>query len=119
MEKNPEEKTRKLSTAMRRDPWQSLADPTRRKIIELLAEEPLTINEIADRFSISRPAISKQIKILSESQLLKISQKGRERTCTLSLEGLEEVHDWVIQYQSFWLKKLDDLDQYLKDSSDL
>lgn len=103
---------------MRRDPWQSLADPTRRQIIEILAEEPMTINEIADQFIISRPAISKQIKILTESNLIQIRQEGRVRTCVLSLEGLQEVHNWVKQYESFWLNKLDHLDQYLDDQKD-
>lgn len=103
---------------MRRDPWQSLADPTRRRIIEILAESPLTINELADQFSISRPAISKQVKILSESSLLTISQEGRERTCHLSLNGLQEVYNWVSQYQTFWMDKLDHLEQYLNKTGD-
>lgn len=98
---------------MRRDPWQALADPTRRKIIETLSDEPMTINEIAERFTISRPAISKQVKILEESRLIFIQKQGRERTCSLSLEGLEEVHLWVQQYESFWLNKLDSLEDYL------
>jgi len=101
---------------MRRDAWQALADPTRRKIIETLAEESMTINEIAERFTISRPAISKQVKILAESNLLLVQQKGRERRCTLELGGLQEVYQWIQQYESFWLKKLDNLDDYLSKS---
>jgi len=102
---------------MRRDAWQSLADPTRRQIIEILSESPMTINEIAEHFSISRPAISKQVKILSEASLLTISQEGRNRTCHLSLAPLKEVYDWIDQYQSFWLNKLDRLDEYLDQST--
>ncbi len=98
---------------MRRDPWQAIADPTRRKIIEILTDQSMTISDIANRFDISRPAISKQLKILDESNLINITQEGRERTCSLTPEGLQEVHDWVLQYESFWMKKLDRLDDYL------
>lgn len=99
---------------MRRDPWQALADPTRRQIIEVLAETPKTVNAIAKNFDISRPAISKQLKILEESSLIVIEKKGRERLCTLSLGPLKEIANWVQQYEQFWLEKLDHLDDYLK-----
>jgi len=98
---------------MRRDPWQALADPTRRQIIEVLFEEQLTVNEIAKNFNISRPAISKQLKILEESSLITIEKQGRQRICTLSLEPLKEVFTWVQQYETFWLGKLDQLESYL------
>ena len=103
---------------MRRDPWQALADPTRRQIIEVLSKEKLTINDIAKNFSISRPAISKQLKILEESSLINIEQQGRKRVCTLSLESLEEVFTWVKQYESFWLGKLDKLGEYLDEQAE-
>ena len=102
---------------MRRDPWQALADPTRRRIIEILSNGSLTVNEIAAHFTISRPAISKQIKILNESELLDVLPHGRERTCHLTLQGLEEVHKWIIQYERFWIQKLDELNRYLDDQS--
>ena len=98
---------------MRRDAWQALADPTRRRIIEVLSERPLSINEIAEHFEISRPAISKQIKILQESDILRINSSGRERVCALSLEPLKVVQEWVKQYETFWLSKLDNLQDYL------
>ena len=101
---------------MRRDPWQALADPTRRQIIEILSAEPLTVNAIADNFSISRPAISKQLKILEESALVTIEKQGRERICTLSLAPLEEIQRWVQQYETYWLRKLDKLDDFLDDN---
>lgn len=103
---------------MRRDAWQALADPTRRKIIELLSSEDQTINSIAEQFDISRPAISKQIRILAESNLLTIENKGRERICSLSLSSLEEVYDWVRKYESFWMDKLDALDNYLAENEE-
>lgn len=102
---------------MRRDPWQALADPTRRKIIEVLTDGELTVNTIAQHFDISRPAISKQLKILEESTLIKIHTIGRERICSLSLEPLEEISDWIRTYEVFWLSKLDKLEKHLKKKS--
>lgn len=99
---------------MRRDPWQALADPTRRQIIEVLSKAPQTVNTIAENFDISRPAISKQLKILEASSLISIEKRGRERICTLTLAPLQEVQNWVQQYEAFWLNKLDKLDDYLK-----
>jgi len=102
---------------MRRDPWQALADPTRRKIIEVLSSGDQSVNEIAQNFEISRPAISKQLKILEESTLIEVSTTGRERICSLSLKPLEEISNWVKAYESFWLGKLDKLQKHLKDKS--
>lgn len=99
---------------MRRNPWQALADPTRRQIIEVLSKEALSVNSIADNFDISRPAISKQLKILEDSSLITIEKVGRERICTLSLAPLEEVSNWVKQYEAFWMNRLDRLDDFLK-----
>lgn len=98
---------------MRRDPWQALADPTRRKIIEVLHAAPQSVNTIAANFDISRPAISKQLKILEESALISIHQEGRERICQLTLTPLEDVFKWIKQYEFFWLDKLDKLEDYL------
>ena len=101
------------SIYMRRDPFQAIADPTRRAIIGLLAAMPLNLNTVAGNFEISRPAISKQIKILVECGLIRISQKGRERICELQLQNLAEVSDWMEPYRKFWIRKLDALEQYL------
>ncbi len=76
---------------MRRDVFQAIADPTRRAIIALLATAPLNLNAVADKFEISRPAISKHIKILTECGLVTIRQDGRERYCLPNLEKLNEV----------------------------
>ena len=103
---------------MRRDPWQALADPTRRKMIEILSEGQLHINEIAEKFDISRPAVSKHLKLLQESSVIEISKVGRERVCTLTPQNLQEVYDWVAKYEKFWLRKLDGLDDYLKKTVD-
>lgn len=101
---------------MRRDVFQAIADPTRRAIIALLATAPLNLNAVADNFEISRPAISKHIKILTECGLVTIRQDGRERYCLPNLEKLNEVHAWVEKYSKFWDSKLDALEQFLNES---
>jgi DNA-binding transcriptional ArsR family regulator len=98
---------------MRRDVFQAIADPTRREIINLLAQESLNLNAIADRFDISRPAISKHIKILTECGLITIHQQGRERVCEAKLDSLQGVTKWAEQYRTFWEGKLDSLEIYL------
>ena len=91
---------------MRRDVFQAIADPTRREIINMIAHEPLNLNGVAEKFHISRPAISKHIKILTECGLIVINQKGRERHCEANLKKLNEVSDWVEQYREFWNKEI-------------
>ena len=98
---------------MRRDVFQAIADPTRRDIINLLAHKKLNLNAVADQFDISRPAISKHIKILTECGLIIINQQGRERFCEVKLDKLNEVSEWVEQYRKFWEGKLDALELYL------
>jgi DNA-binding transcriptional ArsR family regulator len=98
---------------MRRDVYQAIADPNRRAIIHLLAGKKLTLNGVAEHFKISRPAISKHIKILNECGLIVIHQEGRERFCESNLKKLSEVSDWVDQYKIFWTAKLDALEIFL------
>lgn len=97
----------------RRDVFQAIADPNRREIISLIAKEKLTLNGVAEHFDVSRPAISKHIKILTECGLITIRQSGRERYCEAKLEKLNEVSHWVEQYKKFWETKLDALEIYL------
>ncbi|MFN8395593.1 MAG: metalloregulator ArsR/SmtB family transcription factor [Bacteroidia bacterium] len=100
---------------MRRDVFQAIADPTRREIIKLVSKEPLNLNAVAENFRVSRPAISKHIKILSECGLVRVRQQGRERYCVAHLEKLNEVSLWVEQYRQFWEQKLDSLEAYLEE----
>lgn len=100
---------------MRRDVFQAIADPNRRRIIDLLARQTLTLNEVADHFAISRPAISRHIKILTECGLIIIEQQGRERYCSADFRKLNEVSEWVNRYQRFWSSKLDALGEFLED----
>lgn len=99
---------------MRRDVFQAIADPTRREIIGLLANKTLTLNGVAENFEISRPAISKHIKILTECGLVVIKQQGRERFCEVDFNRLKEVAEWVKQYNRFWNEKLDALGNFLE-----
>lgn len=100
---------------MRRDVFQAIADPTRREILNLVAHQPLNLNAIAARFKVSRPAISKHIKILSQCGLIKIRQQGRERFCEAHLDKLSEVYQWTGQYSDYWSDKLDALEHYLNE----
>ncbi|MFN2456600.1 MAG: ArsR/SmtB family transcription factor [Chitinophagaceae bacterium] len=98
---------------MRRDVFQALADPTRRKMINMLAQQSLNLNSVAGKFDVSRPAISKHIKILTECRLVTIKQQGRERYCEANLKSLNHVASWVEQYRTFWTNKLDALENFL------
>lgn len=98
---------------MRRDVFQAIADPTRRQILELLSGQQLTLNGVAAYFDMSRPAISKHIRILTECGLVIIRQQGRERYCQGELNKLKEVADWLKPYQQFWNTKLDALEKFL------
>lgn len=98
---------------MRRDVFQAIADPTRRQIINMLAQKSLNLNSVAEHFDVSRPAISKHIKILTECGLVVVNQQGRERFCEAKLSSLNEVSQWVEQYRKFWEEKLDALEVYL------
>jgi DNA-binding transcriptional ArsR family regulator len=100
---------------MRRDVFQAIADPTRRAILDLLAAEPLTLNGIAEHFDISRPAISKHVKILAECGLVVIRPRGRERYCEVQVDKLNEVSNWVEQYRAAWEQRLDRLGEYLNE----
>ena len=98
---------------MRRDVFQAIADPTRREIINMIAHKSLHLNSVAEKFDISRPAISKHIKILTECGLITIRQHGRHRYCEARLDKLNEISDWVEQYRKFWTQKLNALESYL------
>ena len=98
---------------MRRDVFQAIADPTRREIISMIAHQSLNVNTVAGNFDVSRTAIYKHVKILTECGLVVVRQQGRERYCEARLDKLHEVSDWVGQYRQFWNARLDALEQYL------
>ena len=98
---------------MRRDVFQAIADPTRRKIINMISKQALSLNSVAETFSVSRQAVSKHIKILTECGLIVMRQQGRERYCEARLKKLNEVADWVEQYRMHWEQRVDSLERYL------
>ena len=97
----------------RRDVFQAIADPTRRQIINLIANQSMNLNAITDNFDISRPAISNHIKILNECGIISIEQKGRERYCKIQPTNLRAVADWVEPFRELWEQKLNSFEQYL------
>ena len=99
---------------MTRDIFQAIADPTRRSIINMLSSQSLNLNAVAENFDISRPAISKHIKILTECGLISIRTEGRERICEAKLSNLRKVSEWVDEYKTFWSEKLDALGNFLE-----
>jgi DNA-binding transcriptional ArsR family regulator len=99
---------------MRRDVFQAIADPTRREIIRLIAQKPLPLNSIAENFEVSRPAISRHIRILTECGIVTIHSRGRERYCEARLQKLAEVSQWVDHFRMYWNLKLDALGEFLE-----
>jgi len=98
----------------RRDVFQAIADPTRRKILNMLAADAQNLNSISENFDMSRQAISLHIKILTECGLIMIRQQGRERYCSLQPGKLSEVAAWVEPFRQMWEGKLDLLGGVLK-----
>ncbi len=102
-----------MSAEIRRDVFQAIADPNRRQIIDMLAKEPMTLNAIADKFQISRPAISQHIKHLIECNIVEIEQKGRERYCKIKSENLIPAFMWLEKYQQQWHERIDNFELYI------
>ncbi len=102
-----------MQISTRRDVFHAIADPTRREIIGLIAGRKLNVNAVAENFRISRPAISKQLKILAECGLVVIRREGRDRFCEAKLDRLNDVADWVEKYRTFWTARLDALEKFL------
>ena len=88
---------------------EALADPTRRTIVELLAEGELTAGQLASSFSTSRPAVSRHLRVLREHGLVQARVQGRERLYSLDPEPLAELDEWLSRYRSFWTNRLDAL----------
>ncbi|MEE1961631.1 metalloregulator ArsR/SmtB family transcription factor [Allomuricauda taeanensis] len=98
---------------MRRDIFQAIADPTRRSIITLIAVHAMTPNALAENFNITRQAVSKHLRILSECDLVKQEQQGREIYYSLEIEKMKEVDLWLEQFRKIWEAKFNQLDQVL------
>ncbi|MBM6617768.1 ArsR/SmtB family transcription factor [Bacillus suaedaesalsae] len=88
------------------DVFQAIADPTRRKILRILAEEELPVTMISSHFPMSRTAITKHLKILTASNLVSMEKIGREVKCRLQPEALLELKEWLAFYEQFWDNKI-------------
>lgn len=98
---------------MRRDIFQAIADPTRRAIIALVAVQAMTPNAIAENFNTTRQSISKHLRILTECELIKQEQKGREIYYSLELEKMKEIDRWLEQFRTLWETRFNQLDEVL------
>ena len=98
---------------MRRDIFQAIADPTRRAIIALIALQAMTPNALAEHFNTSRQAVSKHIKILTECELVKQEQQGREIYYSLEIHKMKEIDEWLDQFRKQWENQFNQLDQVL------
>jgi DNA-binding transcriptional ArsR family regulator len=98
---------------MRRDIFQAIADPTRRAIIALIALQAMTPNTIAENFNTTRQAVSKHLRILTECQLVKQEQQGREIYYSLEIEKMKEMDNWLAQFREIWETRFNQLDDVL------
>ena len=98
---------------MRRDIFQAVADPTRRSIITLIALQAMTPNAIAENFNTTRQAISKHLRILTESELVKQEYRGREIYYSLEIEKMKEIDKWLEQFRKNWETRFNQLDTIL------
>lgn len=98
---------------LRRDPFQAIADPTRRAILVLLATQAMTAGAIAKNFDAARPTISKHMQILQECELVEGTQEGREITYTLKVENMKAIDQWLEQFRKIWEDRFNALDNVL------
>jgi DNA-binding transcriptional ArsR family regulator len=103
-----------VSSAPKHDIFQAIADPTRRKLLRLLAEKELPIAEISSHFPMSRTAVSKHLRILSEAELVSRRKSGREQRYKLNPAPLLELKQWLSFYEQFWDNKLAMLKHYVE-----
>lgn len=99
------------------DAFQVIADPSRRQMLHLLSKKSLTINTLADNFDMSRPAVSKHIKILYNAGFIAIEDVGRERHCRLKKDGFADIQKWLDYFDKFWTSRLTKLGSLLNSKS--
>jgi DNA-binding transcriptional ArsR family regulator len=98
---------------MKKDIFAAIADPTRRAILTLIAAQALTPNAMAEKFDMSRQAVSKHIKVLHECELIKPEYSGREIYYSLQIEKIKEIDKWIDQFRQIWENKFNQLDKVL------
>jgi DNA-binding transcriptional ArsR family regulator len=104
-------------TAQRFDAFQVIADPSRRQMMQLLSKDSMTINSLAENFDMSRPAVSKHIKIMYNAGFISIKDIGRERYCTLKQDGFNELQGFIDFFDKFWISKLKKLETLLNNKA--
>jgi DNA-binding transcriptional ArsR family regulator len=104
-------------TAQTFDAFQVIADPSRRRMMMLLSKDSMTINALAENFDMSRPAVSKHIKIMYTAGFISITDIGRERFCTLKHDGFQELQDFIDYFDKFWNSKLKKLETLLNNKA--
>lgn len=98
----------------RTDVYRALSDPTRRSLLELLAGREQPVSALAERFTMTQPAISQHLRVLREAGLVRERREGRSRLYRLHPEPLREAYEWLAQYERFWRQKLADLGEHLR-----
>lgn len=98
---------------LRRDPFQAIADPTRRAILVLLASNTMTAGAIAKKFDTARPTISKHLQILNECELIKSNQEGREIYYQLEIDNMKKIDQWLEQFRQIWEQRFTQLDDLI------
>jgi DNA-binding transcriptional ArsR family regulator len=101
------------------DIFQVIADPSRRQILQLLTKDSYNINSLSENFDMSRPAVSKHIKILQTAGFISIQEIGRERYCVLNQHGFNELKNWINHFDQFWNNKLKNLEILLKNKKNI
>jgi len=104
-----------MAEIARRDVFQAIADPTRRRIIELISKEAMNVNALSLKLKISQPAVSQQIKILSECGIIEIETIGRERHCKIQAQNLIPAFLWLEQYKQQWTSRIASFEKYVND----
>jgi len=104
-------------TAPTLDAFQVIADPSRRQMMQLLSKDSMTINALAGNFDMSRPAVSKHIKIMHNAGFISITDIGRERYCTLKQDGFNDLQNFINYFDKFWVKKLQKLETLLNNKT--
>ena len=96
--------------------FRAIADPTRREILSLLRNGRLTVGEIAGNFRMSRPAISKHLRLLRSAGLVVTHRRGAARLCDLNAKPLRAIGDWLRDYEAFWSETMQNLKSYVEEN---
>jgi DNA-binding transcriptional ArsR family regulator len=104
------------SHAIASDAYRAIADPTRRALLDLLAEAERSVGELVAAFSLTQPAISQHLRILVEAGLARVRRAGRQRFYSVDAAPLREVYDWAGHYEQFWPSHLERLGRYLDET---